>query len=408
VPTSTSSSGATPVRLTSLQVRRLAYRAQRLSGPRVKRDPASLLQLVRDLGCLQIDPVSVVARTQLLVTWSRVGRFRPATLRRLQEVDRSLFEYWAHAASLVPSADLAIHGHRMRTAFDVEGARSDRVTEWLEVNADVRRELLRTLERQGAQTTQDLAHLAVRPWAGGGWSDDATIALMLEVLTFTGEVLVSRRTNGTRWWDLGERCLPPGALAEVEQLSDEEVVRRAAVIAVRALGAATPVQINRHFTRGRYPHLADRLAELVASGELVPATVDGLKGRWYVHADDAASLDELAPARLTLLSPFDNLICDRDRTEALWGFRYRLEIYTPVAKRQYGYYVLPILDGDRLVGRIDAALDTRTNLLAAKSVHLEPKVRASEARTAKLRRRFEDLARFVDADGIDDVTHALG
>ena len=92
----------------------------------------------------------------------------------------------------------------------------------------------------------------------------------------------------------------------------------------------------------------------------------------------------------------------------LWGFRYRLEIYTPVAKRQYGYYVLPILDGDRLVGRIDAALDTRTNLLAAKSVHLEPKVRASAARTAKLRRRFEDLARFVDADGIDDVTHALG
>ena len=270
------------MRLTRLQVRRLAYRGQRLSGPRVKRDPASILQLVRDLGCLQIDPVSVVARTQLLVTWSRVGRFRPATLRRLQEVDRSLFEYWAHAASLVPSSDLAIHAHRMRTAFDVEGVRATRVKEWLAVNDGVRRELMASLERQGPMRTEELAHLAVKPWSSGGWSDDPTIALMLEILTYTGEVLVSRRTNGGRWWDLGERCLPPGALDDVEQLSDEEVVRRAAVRAVRALGAATPVQINRHFTRGRYPHLAARLAELVARGELIEATVDGLKGRWFV------------------------------------------------------------------------------------------------------------------------------
>ncbi|MGZ4716672.1 MAG: DNA glycosylase AlkZ-like family protein, partial [Acidimicrobiales bacterium] len=126
-----------------------------------------------------------------------------------------------------------------------------------------------------------------------------------------------------------------------------------------------------------------------------------------LHADDAATLDDLTPARLTLLSPFDNLICDRDRTEALWGFRYRLEIYTPVAKREYGYYVMPVLEGDRLVGRIDAALDTGTNLLAAKSVHVEPGVRTSTGRTARVRRRFEDLARFVGADGIDDVTGAL-
>jgi len=396
------------LRLTPLQVRHLAYRAQRLSGRRPGRDRAALLQLVRDLGCLQIDPVSVVARTQLLVAWSRVGRFRPETLRRLQEVDRSLFEYWAHAASLVPSSDLPIHRWTMRRAFSGDRVPDVRVREWMATHDATRREIVARLEQDGPLRTQDLSPHAVRPWESGGWSDEQTVALMLEQLTVTGEVLVSRRTGGTRWWDVGRRCLPPGSLDDpAGELSEHEVVRLAALRAVRALGAATPTQINRHFTRQRYPGLSDRLAELVSDGVLIPATVDGLKGRWYVHADDAATLDDLAPARLTLLSPFDNLICDRDRTEALWDFRYRLEIYTPAAKRQYGYYVLPILDGDRLVGRIDAALDTRTNLLAAKSVHREPGVRASAARTARVRRRFEDLARFVGADGIDDITSAL-
>ena len=192
----------------------------------------------------------------------------------------------------------------------------------------------------------------MRAWDHGGWSDEPTVGRSCSrQLTVPGDVLVSRRTNGTRWWDIGERCLPPGALDDpAGELPEDEVVRRAAVRAVRALGAATPTHINRHFTRNRYPHLTDRLAELVADDELVPVGVEGLKGRWYVHADDLADVDDLAPARLTLLSPFDNLICDRDRTEALWDFRYRIEIYTPVAKREYGYYVLPVLDGDRLVG----------------------------------------------------------
>ena len=394
-----------PLRLSVVQARRLASRAQRLSGPRVRRDRASLLGLVRDLGCLQIDPISVVARTQLLVTWSRVGRFDPDQLRRLQEDDHELFEYWAHAASLVPSSDLPIHRYRMQRAFEGQAVRNVRLRAWLEANDDVRQELLRVLEAGGPMRTQDLAHLAVHPWPGGGWSDEKTVAILLEVLTYTGEVLVARRTGGTRWWDLGERCLPPDALHE--ELTGEEVVRRSATRAIRALGVATPTQINRHFTRNRYPHLAARLKELVTDGVIVPATVEGQKGAWYVHADDVTTLDELTPARLTLLSPFDNLICDRDRTEALWGFRFRLEVYTPVAKREYGYYVLPVLDGDRLVGRIDAALDPKTLRLRAKAVYREPGVRASAARTRSIARRFEDLGRFVGAVGIDDPTGAL-
>jgi uncharacterized protein YcaQ len=398
-------SSPTPRRLSIIQARRLAFRGQRLAGPSAGRDADSLVDLVRDLGCLQLDPISVVARTKLLVLWSRVGRFDPEVLRRLQEDDHRLFEYWAHAASLVPSSDLPIHRHLMTAKLHGATPRDTRVREWLATHDGVRGELLATLDRDGPLRTQDLAHLAVRPWANGGWSDDKTVSLMLETLSFTGEVLVSRRTGGLRWWDIGTRCLP--ADAPGEELDEEEVVRRAAVRSVRALGVATATQINRHFTRGRYPHLADRLRELVTEGVLVPATVESLKGTWYLHAEDASTLDELAPARLALLSPFDNLICDRARTEALWGFRYRLEVYTPVTKRQYGYYVLPVLDGDRLVGRIDAASDPTTRLLQAKAVYTEPGVRASTRRTGAIRRRFENLGRFVGADGIADPTRSL-
>ena len=396
------------VRLSAVQARRLACRGQQLSGPRPGRDAEALLDLVRQLGCLQIDPISVVAPTQLLVAWSRVGRFDPDTLRRLQDVDHALFEYWAHAASLVPSSDLPIHRHFMVSALTDSGTRSTRVRDWLEVNDHVRRELLETLATQGPLRTQDLAHLAIRPWANGGWSDNKTISLMLEVLTRTGEVLVARRTGRRRWWDLGARCLPDGALDDSNQgLSEAEVVRQATSRSVRALGVATATQIRRHFTRGRYPGLNDRLREMVAGGELVTATVEGLGGTWYLHVDDAATLDQLDPARLTLLSPFDNLICDRERTEALWGFRYRIEVYTPMAKREYGYYVMPVLDGDRLVGRIDAGTDPRTGLLQAKAVYTEAGVRTSAGRTRRVRARFEDLGRFVGAPGIADVTGAL-
>jgi uncharacterized protein YcaQ len=388
------------VRLTRVQARRLAYRGQRLSGPRIGRDRDSLLGLVRDLGCLQLDPIAVVARSHLLVTWSRVGRFDQDVLRQLQEAERQLFEYWAHAASLVPTSDLPLHRVTMARMTQATGRATmthRRVHDWLIANEGVQAELLAALERDGPLRTQDLSDFAVPPWRGGGWSNERTVVLMLEVLSHGGVVLVSRRDGTTRWWDIARRCLPPDAPTDV--MSETAAVRVAAVRAIRALGAATATQVKQHFIRGRYPGLTTALDTLVADGEIVPTTVEGLKGSWYVHADDLSALDELAPARLTLLSPFDNLICDRARTEALWDFECRLEIYTPAAKRRWGYYVLPILDGDRLVGRVDAAVDRQTELLTALATYTERGVRPSTRRDATLTRRFDDLARFVGARG---------
>jgi uncharacterized protein YcaQ len=387
------------VRLTRRQARRLAYRGQHLSGPRTGRTRDDLLGLVRQLGCLQLDPIAVVARSHQLVVWSRVGRYDRNDLRALQEDDRELFEYWAHAASLVPTSDLPIHRATMDgSTIDGFKITHARVHDWLVANEDTTQALLRALERDGPLRTQDLREFAIHPWLNGGWSNDRSVGLLLEVLSHRGVVLVSRRDGSTRWWDIAARCLP--ADAPTEQLARDEAVTRSALRAVRALGVATAPQIKAHFTRGRYPGLPDVLARLVGDGVLVPARVEDLKGSWYAHAEDLALVDDLEPARFTLLSPFDNLICDRSRTAALWDVDVRLEIYTPVAKRQWGYYVLPILDGDRIVGRIDAAVDADTGALTAQQVHVEPGVRASAGRDRKLRRSFEDLARFVGAAGI--------
>jgi uncharacterized protein len=355
-----------PVRLTRIQARRLAYRGQRLAGPRVGRTGPDLVELVHQLGCLQLDPISVVARSHQLVVWSRVGRYDRELLRRLQEDDRALFEYWAHAASLVATSDLPIHRWAMEQAtHSTRKLTERRVHDWLTANAPLIDRLVAHLDQHGPRRTQDLGEFALQPWMNGGWSEATNVALLLEVLSHRGVVLVSRREGTTRWWDVGRRCLPPDPPAEV--ITQAEAVARAAVRAIRALGVATATQIKAHFIRGRYPDLPAELTRLVDDGVVVPAVVEGFRGTSYVHADDVATLDDLAPARLTLLSPFDNLICDRSRTEALWDVEFRLEIYTPAAKRRWGYYVLGVLDGDRIIGRIDAAVDTGTGRLTAKA-----------------------------------------
>jgi uncharacterized protein YcaQ len=369
--------------LTVGQARRLAVNAQLLAGPRPQRDAAGVTLLVRRLGCLQLDPTAVVARSQELVVWSRVGRWDVDLLARLQHPDRVLFEYWAHEASLVLAEDLPIHAHWMARAFEDDRCRHRRIRGWLDANRDTIDDLLGDLAGRGPLRTSELRPWAIHPWPAGGWSDDRSVAILLEVLSVQGRVLVSHRAGRQRWWDIGSRCLPDGPVTDLEE---REVVRRAALRSIGALGVGTATHITNHFTRRKYPGLAGVLAGLVASGEIVPCTVGDLRGTWYVPAEDLERLGDLPPSRTTLLSPFDNLICDRDRTEALWDFRFRLEIYVPAVKRRYGYFVMPVLAGDRLVGRVDLAVDRTRQSLVVHAVHVEPGRRWTVAAGAALDR----------------------
>jgi uncharacterized protein YcaQ len=181
------------------------------------------------------------------------------------------------------------------------------------------------------------------------------------------------------------------------------MTRRAAELAIRALGVARPGHIRAHFTRGRYPGLPQALAALHADGAIERVAVEGLGDDWWVHAEDAAFLadpGEFRP-RTVLLSPFDNLICDRARTEKLFGFSHRLEIYTPKAKRRWGYFVLPVLDGDRLVARLDLALDRERHRLVAHAVHAEPRIPRGRRLPRAIRRELERLAAWRGATDIE-------
>ncbi|HUS16692.1 MAG TPA: crosslink repair DNA glycosylase YcaQ family protein [Chloroflexia bacterium] len=389
--------------LTPTLARRLAITRQRLAGPRPAPDAAGILEVVRDLGCLQLDPTSAVARSHLLVLWSRLGAYDPRHLDTLLWEDRALFEYWAHAASMVLTEDYPIHAHWMRQAQTGTSNWGQHVSGWIAANHQLHTDLRAVLAERGPLMARDIPDTAAVPWESTGWTGGRNVDRMLTFLWTRGEVTVAGRRSGQRLWDLTERHLP--ATAGMAPLTEAEVVRQSAQKAIRALGVATPAQIKLHFVRDGYPDLEARLAELEAEGLVAPVAVAGdagaWPGPWYIHTADLPLLESLAGAgwqpRTTLLSPFDNLICDRDRTQLLWDFYFRLEIYTPVAQRQYGYFVLPILHGDRLIGRIDPRMDRKAKRLHVNAVYAEPGAPDDPATATAIAGAVTDLAGFLGA-----------
>jgi uncharacterized protein YcaQ len=315
-----------------------------------------LRQVLRGLRVLQLDPVNVVARSHLLVLWSRLGVFDRADLDTLLWRERWLFEYWAHAASIVLTEDYPIHRAMMRQ-YGV--ADNSRMRGWLEANEDFRRYVLARLRDAGPLPGGAIEDRAAVSWTSTGWTNGRNVERMLDTLWKQGVVTVAGRDGLRRLWGLAE-------FPVAEDLPEPDVVSRAAEHALRALGVARARDVERHFTIGRYPGL-----DLERAPWARPVTVEGGSEQWWAHRDVLGLLDEEWRPRTTLLSPFDNLICDRDRTERLWGFTYRNEIYVPKHKRRYGSYVMPVLAGERLVGRVAPRMDRRRGVLVVEGVFAE-------------------------------------
>jgi hypothetical protein len=370
--------------LSRRDARRLVIKGQRLSGPR----PATILETVEELGWVQMDPVRPVARTEQLVLWSRLGsRFRVAELERLLWDERSLFEYWAF---IVPTASFGVHRETMRRYPNGSGhtlARRAYTTNWLKTHASVRREVLRRLRTDGPLRTRDFTATALVGWKGSGWSEDKSISMMLETLWAKGEVMVVGREHQERVWDLAERRLP----VDQPRLPALEVARRIVDTQLRALGVASIKEFGWAFD-GRPPGWERALADLAREGRLLPVHVEGQSGEWYAHAE---SLARPWRPRTVLLSPFDQLVHDRNRALALFEFFYRLEMYVPRSKRQYGYYVLPILHGDRLIGRVDPLFDRKTGVFTVKGLWAEAEAPADAG--PAIAAQIRDLAGWVGA-----------
>jgi uncharacterized protein len=373
-----------PVRLSRRRARQVAVTAQLLDAPR----RTSILETVRGLGEVQMDPTSAVARTEHLVLWSRLGpRFRVRELERLLWDERDLFEYWAH---ILPTSDLGIHRVSMGRYPGGVATRHTYVRDWLRANDAFRRYVLRELRRRGPLRARDLENRAAEGWRTGGWNDEGqNVPMLLDILWRQGKVMIAGRDGQQRIWDLAERSLPRVAARPGAEVARELVERDA-----RAAGVARADRIGFLFD-GPPPSRDRALRDLVADGRIVPIEVDGLAGRWVTHRD---LLDVPFRGRTTLLSPFDDLISDRDRTERLFEFRFRLEIYVPKAKREYGYFVLPIVRGERLVGRIDPLLDRKAGVLRINAVYAEPTATASDWPPGK--RAIEDLAAWLGADEV--------
>ena len=364
-----------------------------------------MLDVIRQLGCLQLDPVSAVTPSHRLVLFSRLGNYQQAELDRLLWEERSLFEYWAHAASIVLTEDYPIHRELMRRHARGETPWSRRVQGWVNENGALRRRVLGQIRRLGAQPASAFEDNSPRDWVSGGWNSDRNVDRMLAFLWLKGDVMVARRQGGHRWWDLATRCLPDWTPRQ--RISTSSLVRTAAQRSLRALGIARPRDIEAHFIPGRYPGLSSILARLEREGVIVPVDIEGrdtpMPGPWYIHSEDVALLDRLESGewrpRSSLLSPFDNLIRDRARTRLIFGFDFSLEIYLPAARRRYGYYVLPVLHGDQLVGRIDVAMNRSVKRLELKAIHAEADQSGSGAGEG-VAEAVSDLAGFLGAGNV--------
>ena len=313
------------------EARRIAVRSQLLDG-----SATDLLETVRRLGFLQIDPISTVAPPQYLVPWSRLGSYDRAELDRLLWEERKLVEW---RAFVYPIEDMPLLRARMRRLPTANGKA------FLRENASFKRYVLRELERRGPLLSREIeTHTSRVGKDRHEWWGARQMGLMLEVLSGQGLVAVVGRRQGQRLWDLAERWYPETEKIpwkDAEQLIDEK----------------------------RFRSLGVRLQ----------------RGRLVAHPD---AVDGAIPDRVTFLSPFDRLIHDRARTEALWGFFYRLEMYVPKAKRVHGYYVLPILRGDRLVGRIEPVYDRKARELKVNGVWWEGK-------PVSVTKPLRDLARWL-------------
>lgn len=412
-PISSENTGFTAaISLSNKEARRLALTAQGFapSEPKRKRhDRRHLEAVLEKVGLLQIDSVNVLARAHYLPLFSRLGpyatdvldkaAFAPEKLTAAKK-NKQLFEYWAHEASLLPFEVQPLLRWRMERAQEGQGVWKH-IEKFARKNPQMIASVLAQVTDRGPIKVSDLEEKKAqagkkRETAWWGWDEYKRI---MEWLFWTGQVTAAGRQNFERLYDLPERVLPESVIATPTP-SEEEAQRGLLRIAARSLGIASEPDLRDYFRLSAVDSKR-RVAELTEAGDLIPAEVEG----WDQPAFLDPSFTELdaLPKRVNsraLLSPFDSLIWDRPRTERLFGFRYRLEIYTPEPKRQHGYYVLPFLLGDKLVARVDLKADRKSGCLKVQASHAEPRVKKGAVAKA-LYQELQSMAEWLGMERIE-------
>ncbi len=401
-----------PLKASLKAARRLAIRKQLLNSHALLRseaDKRAIRKVLEALRCIQIDPIRAVERTELLVLWSRLGNFAPGLLNELLYTDRLFFENWAHCASICLMDDYPLFLHRMQAFAATSETDGSRTAQWIKQNGALLAQVREEFRMRGPLAAQDITiEIPHVPWHSTGWTSGRSVPRMLDHLFFRGELMVAQRSGNRKVWHLTDEFLP--SWADRTPMTPDECCRRAVPFALKALGIGTARDIKHHFMRHAYPDLESVLASLAADGTILPVElVDSDNragpGSWMVHAEDAEMLQRLEvdsnwEGRTVLLSPFDNLICDRRRNLPLFGFDFTIEIYVPVARRRYGYYVLPILSGDSVLGRVDTEMDRKRHELHFKALYLEEGRERDLHLAEGLVRTMQELGMFLGAQRI--------
>jgi len=351
-----------------------------------------MLAAIERMHALQIDTIGVVARSPYLVLWSRVGEYEPAALDRLLAEHR-IFEYWSHAACFLSMADfpwyrsIMLHGRRRHPGRE----------RWAASHRELMDGVMARVRDEGPLRSADFA--PAEPRKGAGWWDWKDEKIALELLFDRGDLVIARRDRFQRVYDLPGRVMPGWS---DEQAPPVEIARRELVLrAVRALGIARPEWVQRYLYATGISVAGTRamVRELAAEGRLLTCAVEGWSQPGYVHPGNAELVAKAAErpragGRTVLLSPFDPVTWDRARALELFGFDYRIECYTPAPQRRYGYFTLPILHGERLIGRLDPKAHRALGVFEVKALHLEPGVKVTAGLVDSLREMLTRTARW--------------
>ena len=363
--------------------------------PRHKANKADLLAAIRQIHNLQIDTISVVARAHQHILWSRLGNYTTNWLEELH-AEGQLFEYFAHAVCLLPIEDYPLFRALMLKKF----IGWDNIRDWGIENADTLDQILDHIRKTGAVRSSDFQSNQSR----GKWWDWKVEKVALEHLYYRGDLMIARRESFQRVYDLRERVLP--AWDDTQTPAYPAAVLELIRKAIKALGIASLTWAVNYFYLKK-TETAAAIEQLLAEGGIHPASIEGVKGGpFFVHADnqllvETALADQLPATHTSILSPFDPLVSDRGRARDLFDFDYTIECYTPAPKRKYGYFVLPILHQERLIGRLDAKAWRKEGRLQVISLYLEPGVRVSAGLTKAL---AKTLRAYASWQGLTSIT----
>ncbi|MDD5657935.1 MAG: crosslink repair DNA glycosylase YcaQ family protein [Elusimicrobia bacterium] len=375
---------------------RLFLRRQHLDHPLTRPlGKDSLTRFVEDAGGLQLDSINVLERAHYLTLWSRFGPYDKAALDRMVYGQRALVEYWAHAACLVAASDLA----GWRRAMADFHLRSSGWSNWIRARPRVLRRVEGEIRRRGP-----LAASAFARGGGQGWWDWKPAHHALHYLWMSGRLAVHSRRHFQKIYDLAARVLP-----HARPVTRDSFPRWHLRKTLHALGAAADADLARYLTFPRLEPATRRraLAAMVKDGEVVEVAVEGRLGRWFALWEDIPALESPPQtAGTTLLCPFDSLLWHRGRAKTLFGFDYKIEVYTPAARRIYGYYTLPILHEGRLIGRLDPKNHRAERRLEVRAVHFDAKPDA--AALTGTARAVRSLAKFIGAEKISVAHGQLG